>query len=312
MTVVAPDDVLACAEIHLEMHRLLYFGLLFLIFSCEGQKAQSSLIGTYEAEDVTFLIGSHPYDRIIVGENKIAHYMGATGFRHNSWNGLYVRKDSLLDILVYFNFYVDGNIGTTSVSTRQRRLQLTVSNDGDNNLLIRKNKRLPYDTLPNISFSKPAIEAYRRVVDTVGFHPLPIYNCEEYGFNRMKLPGMKKHGQGATHTAEQAIIDLLAEYLNSTIENFTTESNGERIVTASALLKMNPLADFPLPAVTIIDNHTEYATAKLKGLLESFTARNLQEFKHPNLQDFLLVVIGVNEEGICVMPPDHAGLWIED
>lgn len=294
------------------MHRFLYLVLLFFAFSCEGQKEQSVLIGTYEAKDGPILFGLHPYNNFVVGESKIAHYKGATGYKHNSWNGLYVRRDSLLDVLVYFNFYADGNIGATSASTRQRRLQLTVRSNGENNLLIRKNKPLLYDTLPNISFSKPVTEAYRKVADTVEYYPLPVTNCEEYGFNRVKMPGLEKYGPQSTHTAEQAIIDLLAEYLNSTIENFTTESNGERIVTASALLKMNPLTDFPLPAVAIIDNHTEYATAKLKGLLESFTARNLQEFNHPDLQDYLLVVIGVNEEGICVMPPDHEGLWIED
>lgn len=296
------------------MSRLLCLFLLVSSFSCEGQNAMISIVGTYELLEGTAVLPTYKhYDRYTIGKTDISYATGATGHMHYSWKGFYVRNDSLLDVLIYFSSTMDGNVGWRTASTVQKKLQLIVRENGGEVLIARKNSPAPLplhgaivrlNTLPHADFS-----IYSQKSDSVRFYPLEPAGCNGYTNSVLSAEIPKHWTKDPTYRAEKKVYKLLSEYLNTELEAVPASQNLPKLACV-ALLKMDVLTDFPLPEVTIICNSTPYSTERLIILMNKFLTKKLRAFRDTDLQDFLLVTIVVREEGVCVLLPQYGPFFL--
>lgn len=284
--------------------------LPFLVLSaCVVSQAESSVAGTYELiEGGTFNL-MNEYDVYTISEGQIAYRSGRSGQGHHSWRGFYLRQDSLMEVFTYFSLYQDGNVGFTTADTRQWRSRLTIRENDGQPLLVRKNPPSPIGTFPNISFSPPAMEVYTKISDSIKFYPPPVTDCLLYGNSRMQYSHFQKTGADSTQMAEQMLYDLLTDHLNSLLETVTFDPASRKRKAATVLLKLNPSPEFPLPEITVVDNSTPYSKEQIMTSFQSFKAKRIRAFNSPHLQDYLLVVMTVNEDGICVLPPYRRGFF---
>jgi len=290
--------------------------LILISFSCCSQKTPLLLDGCYDFQGGTYFVGLYPYDQYNIEGDTIQYRGGATGYRHISWKGVYVRQDSMLDVLVYFGSTMDGNIGWQTADTRQKRIQLVVRETNEGIQLLRKLPTEQPDRTAALSalpiMRSPAEGLYQKGSDTVQPRRFSVVNCGGYGGEKFRLDVTKKWLETPTCRAEVKVQNLLEDHLNANLKRVSIEAQAQRISSATALLKMKSTADFPLPTITVLENSTPYAKEELEGTFTAFIDKKLRAFNNPDLQDYLLVTILVQEDDICVLPPARSGILMSD
>lgn len=273
-------------------------------------------MGTYHiSKGSASHFATNEYGNYSIGEKEITYRAGRSGVAHHSWKGFYARRDSVLDVLVYFRETWDGNVGWRTTNGWQSRISLIVREEADGKQLIRRSPfTMPMSALAAPIKVDPALQrefvAYIQVSDSAKFNPSQPKNYSDCEEKKSKRKVQKREKWGSNQKAEFKVLRLLAKYLNEKLEAISVDVHPGKNTTVTALLKMNQLSTFPLPDVTIISNSTGYPTDQLSTLFNSFLVRRRSAFDNPDLQDYLLVIMTTNEDGVCVLPTPIRPRWI--